>query len=1081
MQNEHGRAIYTLFRAYQNAEERGEPAFGDWIANAESLLSSCPRSHHGRPYLLLHLASAKTYRNNMSCRLSDLDDIMLYLTEALLFPFRVINGVPFKVVDAFRLLACTLVRRFGCSRQPSDLESGIKYFRFLLHLPLRDTDTQFSKVSAELANALSFNSELDPTSEYDNIKEVLSLYLQCASCHPSEEYTASVLSRLAFAVANRLSRTRKSEFFEQVVGYLREGCRLYRPKDRPELAILLVLLLSQHSSISGTEDNYQEVVALYNEYLPLLPSGHYLQPLARVAITLVATAQPTGGDESDNLEETINCLRSTLTCLPPGSQYRSVCLFVLAGFLRSRYERFGREECLREADLCAEEALTLYETENLQSLRDSDGGSTSTILSLIHANGSAAALEEEIRHSHERLSDTQIGPGQTGHSDALLNSYLVYLTKYSHSNETADLEEAINCHQMLLSSIPNTYKDEVDMASNLQLAFMRNGREELLEKSIDICRGVLKTRPRQVSHARLFRVLGISLSFRCLLLGRLENVNETISMYRAAFEACTNASDKFETACFWAHSARLFKHSSTSLAYQNALSVMRDTLTGPTVQTQHVVIKNLGTHMRIPLDYASFLIEMGQLELAVETLEQGRAFLWSEMRGLRTSVDQLHSVDPTLADKFRDVSRALEAVTTSISLYENSETSPDTGGGHEETDAFSQTLKEQRRILQDRQAIISQIRKLPGFESFLKAVPFYTLRNAASGGPIVIINHCSWRCDIVIVLKNSPPSLIPTPRGFYERANALADRLLNVRKKHALESELYHRALRSVLEELHELVGQPVIDRLRELRIPEQSRVWWCPTSVFGSLPLHAMGPIPSDGRRKRYFSDLYVPSYTPTLGALIASRINITQTSNLPPSLLMVGQPDSYLQGVKGEMDVIRAVGIPVAGLISDEATQATVIQGLQKHRLVHFACHGNLEPGKPFEASFELHDGDRLSLLDIVRSRLAIAAEFAFLSACHTAELTDLKNPDEALHLTAAMQYCGFRSVVGTMWAMADTDGRDLSAHFYGHMFSPDGEVDSPLCEKSARALRDAVQKLRKKKGVTLERWVNFVHYGA
>lgn len=1079
MQNHCGRAIYTLFRTYQSAEEKGEPAFGDWIANAESLLSSCPRPHHGRPYLLLHLASAKTYRNNMSRRSLDLDDIILYLTEALLVPFRVIDGVPFKAVGAFHLLACTLVRRFECSRQPSDLESGIKYFRLLLHLPLRDTDTQISKVSAELANALSFKTELDPASEYDNVEEVLSLYLHCTPWDPSEKYTASVLSRLALAVTNRLNRTWKLEYFERVVGYLREGCKLCRPEDLPELAVLLALLLTRHTFRTGTEDSYQEITALYNKYLPLLPSGHYLQPHARLAMALVATIQPTGGDESDSHEEMINCYRTTLNCLPTGSQYRSACLHGLAGLLRGRYERFGREECLREADLCTEEALTLYESENLQSLRDSDGGLMSTLLSLIHADSSTAALEEEIRYSHERLSGTQ--PGQAGHSHALLNSHLVYVTKYSHSGETVDLEEAINYHQMFLSSTPNTYKDEVDMANNLQLAFVRSGREELLEKSIDICRGVLRVHPRQASHARLFRVLGISLTYRCLLLGRLESVNEAIFMYKAAFEAYSNASDRFGVACFWAHLARLFKHSSTSLAYRNALSVMQNTLTGPTVQTQHVIIGNLGQNMRIPLDYASFLIESRQLELAVETLEQGRALLWSEMRGLRTSVGQLRSVDPALADNFRDVSQALEAVTTSVSLHENSEIPPGTERDHEEADAFSHTLKEQRRIMQDRQAILSQIRKLSGFESFLKAVPFHTLRHAASGGPIVIINHCPWRCDIVVVLKDAAPSLIPTPREFYGRANTLADRLLNARKKHALESKHYHRALRCVLEELHELVGQPVIDRLRELRIPEQSRVWWCPTSVFCSLPLHAMGPIPSNGQQKRYFSDLFVSSYTPTLGALIASRANVTQTSNLSPSLLMVGQPDAYLQGVKGEMDVIRAVGIPVAGLISDEATRATVTHGLRKHRLAHFACHGNLEPGKPFEASFELHGGDRLTLLDIVRSRLAIAAEFAFLSACHTAELTDLEHPDEALHLTAAMQYCGFRSVVGTLWAMADTDGRDLSAHFYGHMFSPEGEIGLPLCERSARALRDAVQKLRKKKGVTLERWVNFVHYGA
>ena len=83
--------------------------------------------------------------------------------------------VAFKVVGAFHLLACTLVRRFGCSRQPSDLKTGIEYFHLRIHLPLRDTGTPISEVSAELTNALSFKTKLDPNSEHDNTKEVISI------------------------------------------------------------------------------------------------------------------------------------------------------------------------------------------------------------------------------------------------------------------------------------------------------------------------------------------------------------------------------------------------------------------------------------------------------------------------------------------------------------------------------------------------------------------------------------------------------------------------------------------------------------------------------------------------------------------------------------------------------------------------------------------------------------------------------------------------------------------------------------------------------------------------------------------
>ena len=164
---------------------------------------------------------------------------------------------------------------------------------------------------------------------------------------------------------------------------------------------------------------------------------------------------------------------------------------------------------------------------------------------------------------------------------------------------------------------------------------------------------------------------------------------------------------------------------------------------------------------------------------------------------------------------------------------------------------------------------------------------------------------------------------------------------------------------------------------------------------------------------------------------------------------------------------------------LVGAKATRATVMKHLPNHRMVHFACHGSLKSERPFDTAFLLHGKDRLSLLDIVRSRLS-GAEFAFLSVCHRAEWTDARTADEALHLTAALQHCGFRSAVGTLWEMNDSGGCDLSEHFYKRMFAED-ERGVPIGRRSARALRDSVQKLRNKKGMTLERWVNFVHYVA
>ncbi|KAH9967595.1 hypothetical protein BC827DRAFT_1306002 [Russula dissimulans] len=108
-------------------------------------------------------------------------------------------------------------------------------------------------------------------------------------------------------------------------------------------------------------------------------------------------------------------------------------------------------------------------------------------------------------------------------------------------------------------------------------------------------------------------------------------------------------------------------------------------------------------------------------------------------------------------------------------------------------------------------------------------------------------------------------------------------------------------------------------------------------------------------------------------------------------------------------------------------------------------------------------------------MRSQLPFA-EFVFLLACHTAEMTEGSITDKALHLTVVMQYCGFRSVVGTMWGMLDADGPELVKHFYNSMSG----TRTPYYERTAKALQDAVWQLRKS-GLPLERWVNFVHYGA
>ncbi|KAH9178940.1 CHAT domain-containing protein [Lactarius sanguifluus] len=625
--------------------------------------------------------------------------------------------------------------------------------------------------------------------------------------------------------------------------------------------------------------------------------------------------------------------------------------------------------------------------------------------------------------------------------------------------------------------------DNMQLLENVVFAMHTDQKmdiDRVVETSRAIFDSLRSSNPFGFSHTVLFSEV---LEFARWRLFRLkEDLDEinTKLFPMAVNNSHASLPDRFQSSCLWAGIARRFGHPSVAAAYENAMSLMQSSLVfAPTLQIQHARLVSMRESCeKVTLNYASYLIDTGRVKQAIETLEQGRASLWSEMRGLRT----FFASGSPLAEEFAAVNRDLEKLTMSIAPGGNAISGQAEVENLEGMDSFGLLVVKYRRLLEERDTIISQIQAFPGFGDFLKVPPFDALCSAASRGPVIIINHSKWRSDIVVLLHRSPPSLIATPDDFYGRANGLKDKLLGARNKYGLDSAQYDLTLASVLADLYKLVGNPVIDRLQELNIPEQSRIWWCLTSVFCSLPLHAMGPVPSDDSRgdKRYFMDLYISSYTPTLSALIQSReCDPVSQSFDRPSLLLVAQPDPSLPEVGGEIEVIQALNMQVTTLISENATASAVVDHLRNHRFVHFACHGTLESGKPFDAAFELHGDERLTLLEIVRSHLP-TAEFAFLSACHTAELTEESIADEVLHLSAAVQYCGFRSVVGTMWAMVDEDGRDLAKHFYKSMFSG-RESAAPYYERSAKALRDTVRKLRGKRRISLERWVNFVHYGA
>jgi hypothetical protein len=428
--------------------------------------------------------------------------------------------------------------------------------------------------------------------------------------------------------------------------------------------------------------------------------------------------------------------------------------------------------------------------------------------------------------------------------------------------------------------------------------------------------------------------------------------------------------------------------------------------------------------------------------------------------------------------------------------------------------------------------LVEEVRER-GFTDFLSPPSLETLLPAAAGGPIAVINLSVWRCDALIVrtagvrtveLQDLTLEQAVERVGFYLDTLAEAEgaayayqlavqatgpdpsrAAIHARSRAAAalikSRQRTDDMLRSLQEWLWDSIAAPVLSELKLNHVPPPGavwpRLWWCPTGPLGMLPLHTAGyHHESDGDSPRTVIDRVVSSYTPTLRALLEARTN--RRGNEPPTgrpsaseqideregeleqdrLLIVALEDLpgqvRLRGATEERDaLIRLVPQERRTLLdADEATWANVHRELPKHRWVHFSCHGGQDLRQPSSGGLLLHDRV-LSVADISARRFA--GDFAGLAACKTAT-GGISLVDEAISLSAALHYTGYRHVVAALWSIDD----ETSAKVFNAVYE-DIVVDGALRpDGAAQALHTIVRALRTEDPHRPSLWTPFTHTG-
>jgi hypothetical protein len=437
---------------------------------------------------------------------------------------------------------------------------------------------------------------------------------------------------------------------------------------------------------------------------------------------------------------------------------------------------------------------------------------------------------------------------------------------------------------------------------------------------------------------------------------------------------------------------------------------------------------------------------VGKHTYGLELLERGRGVLWS--RALHIRDPQLQDVPPELASELGNLLHNMEGNQRSQSTQESTHLTM------VPSMKLSNRYEQNARILQ----LIQEIRTISGFEDFMRNPSSGAPVDVASFHPVVVLVAARNACHALVIQNEKEPPipllLLAIKMSDLQRI-AFGSKVARWRGKTGdgedatSEREMVGRRLgrgssRSDLQQLWTAVVKPVIVELGlQVRIHlsdhcyidgvlvqkktagARPRVHWCPTGAFTFIPLHAAGIYDGPISTQECCADYMVSSYTPTLAALSRAQEKAKTFSAEHSKLLLVAAQHSnlpYLPNISLEMTAVAAIAnsahISVdESCASGSATTASVTECLTGANLIHIACHGIQDPRDALASGFGLADG-RLTVSQLMKIKHNDLF-FAFLSACETAK-GDQDQPDQTVHLAAAMLFAGFKSIVATMWCV-------------------------------------------------------------
>jgi CHAT domain-containing protein len=207
-------------------------------------------------------------------------------------------------------------------------------------------------------------------------------------------------------------------------------------------------------------------------------------------------------------------------------------------------------------------------------------------------------------------------------------------------------------------------------------------------------------------------------------------------------------------------------------------------------------------------------------------------------------------------------------------------------------------------------------------------------------------------------------------------------------------------------------------------------RVVIIPQGALFLVPFQAL-----QNEQGEYLIQNHTLQVVPSIQALEFVQQRQSQRKGQP---LIVGNPNPMpenldrLPGAEAEAQVIGKM-LKTEAIIGAQATEAGMVERMEKSNLLHFATHGLLDDSRGFGGAIALVKGpgnDGLLTADEIFP-LRLQADLAVLSACDTGR--GRITGDGVIGLSRSFMSAGVPSVVVSLWAVPDQPTQVLMTDFY------------------------------------------------